>query len=114
MPKCCATLQVAYAECSRTGVFERRGKWYCKQHDPGDPAENKKRRMQKYAKEETRQVRLELAGHLLTAHGAVIQAAKELARTPLHRPAVTALVQAVGRLVELEAQLAMLPEWSPE
>lgn len=29
----------AYYQCFRPGIVCRNGKWYCKQHDPGDPTE---------------------------------------------------------------------------
>jgi hypothetical protein len=40
--------------CTRSGTVDRSGKVYCRQHDPGDPEENRRRRMEKWTREEAR------------------------------------------------------------
>jgi hypothetical protein len=40
--------------CSRAGTIERSGRLYCKQHDPGDPGEKRRKRLARHAEEEAR------------------------------------------------------------
>ena len=56
--QCCATVfprgvwvASGYA-CSRKGVIERDGKWYCRQHDPVSKAERDKASMEKWRREQ--------------------------------------------------------------
>ncbi len=61
MSKCEGRLRTCQGQCERNGTISRDGRVYCWQHDPGDPEENKAKRMRKYAEEEAQDRAIEEA-----------------------------------------------------
>jgi hypothetical protein len=101
---CCERVYGARAvflsRCSRMGVVEHDGKWYCKQHSPAAKAERNRKWREKY-EAETRIFKRKSA--IAAAEREVIMAAREWAAAA-ERDADTAtnLVLAVERLKEAE------------
>jgi hypothetical protein len=88
-------------QCSRKGVVEADGKWYCKLHSPEGEEEAQRKRDEKYASWKRGQDR---TAAIAAATDGVLRAAREWAEAAERDGATAdALSRAVARLKEAEA-----------
>lgn len=99
----------SHRNCSRKGVIERDGEWYCRQHDPVAVEARRKARYEQWDKEHNARAALGLAeGEVREATAEVVRAARALVASVNPARSLGDISDALGRLDAAEAELARL------